>query len=171
MLERLAAKPGGDRVEAVLGDMAAPPLGDRRFAVVLVAYNTLFNLVDPADQARCLADAARRLEPGGCLLVEAFVPEPGRVVASVAPRTIAADRVVLSVSRSDPERQEAQGQYVEITEAGTRLRPWHIRWSSPAQLDAAAAEAGLVLADRWSDWERAPFDDDSPVHVSRYVPA
>jgi SAM-dependent methyltransferase len=169
MLDRMAAKPGGDRVEAVLGDMAEPPLGDRSFGVVLIAYNTLFNLVDVADQARCLAGVAARLEPGGSLLVEAFVPEPGRVVEAVAPRTITADRVVLSVSRSDPDRQEALGQYVEITEAGTRLRPWHIRWSTPAQLDEMAAAAGLALADRWSDWQRTPFDPDALVHVSRYV--
>ena len=169
MLERLAAKPGGDRVHAVLGDMVAPPTGDRRFAVVLVAYNTLFNLIDVADQRRCLAEIAARLAPGGCLLVEAFVPEPGRIVEAVAPRIITADRVVLAVSRSDPDAQEALGQYVDITEAGIRLRPWHVRWSTPAQLDGMAAEVGLVLRDRWADWNGAAFDDDAPVHVSRYV--
>lgn len=169
MLERLAAKPGGERVETVLGDMAAPPIGDRRFDVVLVAYNTLFNLIDPADQHRCLAAAAEHLAPGGSLLVEAFVPEPGRVASATTPRSITADRVVLSVSRSDPDRQEALGQYVDITEGGIRLRPWHIRWSTPEQLDTMAAAAGLILAERWADWQRAPFGPDAAVHVSRYV--
>jgi ubiquinone/menaquinone biosynthesis C-methylase UbiE len=171
MLDELAAKAGDSAIESVLGDMAAPPLGDRRFAVVFVAYNTLFNLVDPADQQRCLADAAGRLLPGGSVLVEAFVPAPGRAQEAVTPRTIAADRVVLAVSRTDPERQEALGQYVDITEAGIKLRPWHIRWSTPVQLDEMAAGAGLVLADRWADWSRTPFDVDSPSHVSRYVVA
>lgn len=171
MLAELAAKPGGAAVEGVLGDMAAPPLGDRTFAVVFVAYNTIFNLVDPDAQRRCLAEAAGRLMPGGSLLVEAFVPAPGRVQEAVSPRTITADRVVLSVSRTDPDRQEAMGQYVDITEAGIKLRPWHIRWSTPEQLDEMAASAGLVLADRWADWERTPFTADSPSHVSRYAPA
>ncbi|WP_426571764.1 class I SAM-dependent DNA methyltransferase [Aquihabitans sp. McL0605] len=169
MLAELAAKDGGGAVEAVLGDMAAPPLGDRAFAVVFVAYNTLFNLVDPADQQRCIADAAARLLPGGSFVVEAFVPVPGRAQEAVAPRTITADRVVLSVSQTDPGRQEALGQYVDITEAGITLRPWHIRWSTPEQLDDMAAAAGLVLADRWADWERTPFGPDSPSHVSRYT--
>jgi SAM-dependent methyltransferase len=169
MLERLRNKPGGTGVEGVLGDMADPPVGDRTFGVALVAYNTLFNLIDVADQQRCLAATGARLAPGGSLLVEAFVPEPGRVASATTPRSITADRVVLSVSRSDPDRQEALGQYVDITEAGIRLRPWHIRWSTPAQLDAMASSAGLVLADRWSDWQRTPFDVDAPVHVSRYV--
>ena len=169
MLAQLAAKPGGDLVEAVVGDMADPPVGDRSFAVVFVAYNTLFNLVDPADQARCFASAARHLLPGGSFVVEAFVPAEGGAPSSVAPRTITADRVVLSVSQTDLGRQEAMGQYVDISEDGIRLRPWHIRWSTTAELDAMAAAAGLVLADRWADWERTPFGPDSPSHVSRYA--
>jgi SAM-dependent methyltransferase len=168
MLAELAAKPGGDAVEVVVGDMADPPLGDRSFAVVFVAYNTLFNLVDPADQERCFASAARRLLPGGSFVVEAFVPAPGQAQQAVAPRTITADRVVLSVSQTDPGRQEAMGQYVDITEGSIALRPWHIRWSTLDQLDAMAASAGLVLAERWADWERTPFGVDAPSHVSRY---
>ncbi|MCU1356681.1 MAG: putative methyltransferase [Acidimicrobiales bacterium] len=169
MLDRLSAKPGGDAVERLLGDMTQPDVGDRRFAVVFVAYNTLFNLIGPGEQQRCLASAAACLVPGGSVLVEAFVPEPGRVADAVSPRTITADRVVLSVSRSDPDRQEAMGQYVDITEAGIKLRPWHIRWSTPEQLDAMAADAGLVLADRWADWRRAPFHPDAQAHVTRYT--
>lgn len=171
MLERLAAKAAGASVEGVLGDMVDPPVGERRFAVVLVAYNTLFNLVDVEDQRRCLRAAGERLVPGGSVVVEAFVPEAGSVEQFVTPRTITADRVVLSVSRSDPASQEALGQYVDITEAGIKLRPWHIRWSTPDQLDELAASAGLVLADRWAGWDRAPFGPDSPSHVSRYVVA
>ena len=63
------------------------------------------------------------------------------------------------------------GQYVDITEQGIALRPWHIRWSTPDELDEMAADAGLVLGDRWADWERSPFGVDSPSHVSRYVAA
>jgi SAM-dependent methyltransferase len=169
MLAELAAKPGGTAVETIVGDMADPPVGDRSFAVVFVAYNTLFNLVDPQDQRRCFEAAARHLLPGGSFVVEAFVPAPGRAQQSVAPRTITADRVVLSVSQTDPGRQEAMGQYVDITEAGITLRPWHIRWSTTDELDEMAASAGLVLADRWEDWERTPFGPDSPSHVSRYA--
>lgn len=169
MLERLAAKPGGAAVEGLLGDLADPPVGGRRFAVVLVAYNTLFNLTEPGAQAGCLRAVARLLLPGGSFLVEAFVPDAGPATAAVEPKAITADRVVLSVSQTDPDAQVALGQYVDITAAGIRLRPWHIRWSTPEQLDAMAADAGLVLADRWSDWSRTPLGPDDPVHVSRYV--
>lgn len=169
MLERLAAKPGGQAVRALLGDMADPPVGDATFAVVFVAYNTLFNLVGDGDQQRCLANAATRLVPGGSVAVEAFVPDPDHEGNDgVTVRDLTADRVVLSVSRSDPARQEVLGQFVDITESGIRLRPWHVRWSSPDQLDAMAEQAGLALHRRTADWAGNPWSDDAAAHVSVY---
>lgn len=169
MLARLAAKPGGDRVATILGDMAAPPVGDRRFGLVFVAYNTLFNLVGDGEQGRCLAAAARCLTDDGRVVVEAFVPDPAAPAGdAVSPREVTADKVVLSVSRSDPASQEVLGQYVDITEAGIRLRPWHIRWSTPAQLDALADAAGLRLDQRWASWSGEPFHAAAPAHVSVY---
>jgi SAM-dependent methyltransferase len=175
MLERLAAKAAaaGVTVHAHRGDFAdvavAVPGG---FAVVLVAFNTLFNLADADAQRRCLAAVARRLAPNGVLAVEAFVPEPEAALpgGAVTPTLIEADRVVLQVTRSDPEAQMVTGSVVTITEEGIRLRPWRIRWATPAQLDEMATAAGLERAERWGDWDRRPFDDDCPRHVTLYRP-
>lgn len=167
MLDRLTAK--DQRVSAVFGDMADPPLGGARFGLVVIAYNTLFNLVDPVAQRRCLANAADHLDDGGLLVIEAFVPDPAaEPVDSVEPREVTTDKVVLSVTRSRPESQEVMGQYVDITEEGIALRPWHIRWSTPAQIDQMATDAGLELTDRWSDWAGSTFDDSSASHISIY---
>ncbi len=177
MLDAMAAKPGGDEVVAVLGDMTDPPFeqladGDGEppsFDVVLVAYNTLFNLVEDGQQARCLSRAASVLAPGGVVVVEAFVPEADVSSGdSVTTRQVTAERVVLSVSRTDAPGQIAMGQYVEISEQGIRLRPWQIRWQTPDDLDEMAEAAGLELQERWSDWTRAPFDDTTTTHISIY---
>lgn len=173
MLDALGAKPGGDSVTTVLGDMADPPLvGHERFDVVLVAYNTLFNLVGDGEQESCLERAAGLLTSGGAVVVEAFVPDPGATSGdAVSTRQVTADRVVLSVSRTDADRRLAIGQYIDITEDGIKLRPWQVRWSTPEELDATAASAGLRLAERWADWDRSPFTDDATAHVSIYRPA
>lgn len=170
MLDRLRSKPGGQRVEALHGDMADPPVGDRRFRLVVVAYNTLFNLTEPGDQAACFVRSAEVLDDEGLLVVEAFVPDPDRIGrgGEVVARSVTADRVVLSVTLGRPAAQTLLGQYVDITEAGIRLRPWQIRYASPTELDAMAADAGLTLRDRWAGWRGEPFDDDSPTHVSVY---
>jgi hypothetical protein len=145
------------------------------FAVVLVAFNTLFNLADAGAQRRCMAAVARRLRPDGWLAVEAFVPGvPGPDYAveggAVTPRSVEPDRVVLQVTMHDAVAQTVVGSIVDITETGIRLRPWRIRWATPDELDAMAEEAGLARAERWGDWDRRPFDDESPKHVTLYRP-
>ena len=171
MVERLRAKSGGASVTVVVGDFAdveaEVPGG---FAVVYVAFNTLFNLSSADAQRRCFANVAARLRPGGSFVVEAFVPDDdaagpdGRVTPSVVEK----DRVVLQVTRRDADAQTVSGSTVSITEAGIRLRPWVIRYAAPSELDAMASAAGLSLLHRWAGWRHEPFSDDSPRHVSVY---
>lgn len=168
MLARLASNDPEATVTAVHGDMV-DDLPDGPFAVVLIAYNTLFNLLSAERQQACLARVAEVLHPEGCLVVEAIVPQPHQG-SQVSVRTLAADRVVLSVSVHDAAGQRAEGQFVELTEAGgVRLRPWSIRYSAPDELDTMAARVGLALRERWGGFDRSTFGDDSELHVSVYA--
>jgi len=178
MLALLRAKPGADRLRVVCGDMShLDPAGlvagtadGLPFAVVLVAYNTLFNLHDEGAQRACLTGVAEALAAEGRLLVEAFVPtddpEPS---TDLAVSRVEPDEVVLTATTHDPAAQMIMGQHVQITPHGTTLRPWRVHYLRPAQLDALANECGLALVDRWSDWQGSPFGEDSAVHVSSYA--
>jgi SAM-dependent methyltransferase len=168
MLDRLAAKPGGATVTTVVGDMAGP-LPDGPFDLAVVARNTFFNLTTEAAQRACLAEVARVLAPGGRLVLEAFVPtDDDGPTSSVEVRRITADRVLLFVDRHDPDAGEAWSSFVDISPDGIRLRPCHVRYLRPADLDALAEGCGLVLDERVEDWSGAPFDDGSAHHVSSY---
>ncbi|HZM30803.1 MAG TPA: class I SAM-dependent methyltransferase [Acidimicrobiales bacterium] len=176
MLDRLRAKPGGDGVHTVVGDMAELDLGPdapQGFVVVLCAFNTLFNLTDTDAQVRCLSRVAEVLSPGGRLLVEAFVPPPpgdaGGPVAAVEPRHIGLDEVVLTVSRLDPASRTVVGQHVQIREEGIRLRPWVLHYAGPDELDGLASEAGLRRVERHGGWRGEPFTAASEVHVTSYA--
>lgn len=169
MLARIPTQPGGEHITALLGDMVSD-LPDGPFDACLVAYNTLFNLLDAAEQQRCFHAVAERLRPGGSFVVEAIVPDPAAPAGGdVSIRSMDADRVVLSVSDHRPDEQRTSGQFVELTEAGgVRLRPWSIRWAPPAELDVMAAAAGFVLAERFADMAGSTFDDHADHHVSIY---
>ncbi|MDE0653427.1 MAG: class I SAM-dependent methyltransferase [bacterium] len=172
MLAALAAKPGAARVRPVLGDMAHPPFRPGAgFAVVLCAFNSLFNLPDAAEQRLCLQAAASLLAPGGRLIVETSLPGAGHEPAEqfggeagdfqvdgVDVRAIETDRVVLSAWQHDPLSQNIRGQMIDIGSGGIRLRPWLLHYRTPAQLDATARDAGLELLDRWADWQGDKFD-------------
>ena len=168
MLERLRAKPGADRLTLVECDMAAPlpEMADGSFAIVLVGFNTFFNLTTADAQASCVAAVARLLRPGGRFVVEAFVPAP-EAYDGVSVRKIDVDRVLLDVAAIDSDTQVIAGQRIEITPAGNRLFPYLLRYATPEQFDALAAGVGLSLEHRWADWSGTPFDDEgSQWHVS-----
>jgi SAM-dependent methyltransferase len=169
MLERLSAQDPDGLVTIVHGDMAARLPGGP-YDLVFAAYNTLFNLTDSALQRTCFTAVADALRPGGAFVVEAFVPAPtGLRSSEVSVKSLTADRVVLSVSVQDPEHQVAEGQFVEFSETGgVRLRPWSIRYASPAELDAMARDAGFEIEHRWQSFARDPFEDDSDRHVTVY---
>ncbi len=163
-------------VHPVLADMAALPLRpDAGFAVIFVAFNTLFNLTTAAEQQACIAQAAQLLHTGGSLLIEAFVPGfedslgPDKIVG---PANVASETPVMTSSTVDPDAQLIIGEHLEYKdELLVRRRPWQLRYATPKQLDEMARHAGLTLADRHADWIGSPFDDRSDNHVSRYTPA
>lgn len=173
MIERLRAKPGGSAIAVTVGDMAdvvlpGPPAA---CAGVFVAYNTFFALADEQAQRRCLQGVADLLDDGGWFVCAAFIPdlsEPAAARGTVGVRTLTVDQVVLTADRHDTEAQTISGQFIDITAAGITLRPFHIRYLLPGQLDDLAAAAGLLLEARWADWARTEFDEHSGGHVSVY---
>ena len=177
MVEQLRQKPGGARLPVAVGDMSEidltelPGGADARFGLVFVAINTFFNLTSVDTQTRCLRRVRDVLEPGGFFVLEAFVPAVDRPTNLVEARTVAADHVVLTATRHDPDAQTVDCQFIEIRESGIRLRPLSIRYALTAELDAMAATAGLELIERWSDWSGTPFADGDAAHVSLYAPS
>lgn len=178
MLERLNDNDPDQRVVSVHGAMedlaelsrSGDPPFDELFDVVLIAYNTLFNLIEPDAQERCLAASRALLAPGGRLILEAFVPDrPAEAGSRVGVRSMTVDEVVLSVSEHDSRCQTIAGHFISFTEShGVRLRPWAVRYHTPDQLDAMAGRAGLQLEERWADFSGTRFDEDSQRHVSVY---
>lgn len=172
MLARCRAATAGLSVRLVRADMAALPLAGP-FGAVLCAFNTLFNLASADAQRRALADVARTLAPGGALIIEAITGEELDAAprSSVGVSRMATDELVLSATLLDRDAQRISGQHVEITAGGIRLRPWQLRWLTPAQLDELAAEVGLERSERYADWDESPFDATSDRHVSVFRPA
>ena len=178
MLDRLRAKPGGDAIRVAVGDMAdvdlsgAPGAPDR-FAVVLIAFNTFFNLVDEGAQQRCLERCAALLSSGGTLVIEASVPEPAAAGTVISLRSVEDDHVVLTVTRTSAGARGGdgvvRGEHLEVGAGGVHARRWLIRLVAPEEIDAMAAAAGLRLTARWATWDEEPFEEGAPAHISLYV--
>lgn len=174
MLDLLRAKSqrdGSPAVATALGDVGTPtdwPEGP--FDVVVAAFNLVFNLTDGEAQAKCFRAASSVLAPGGALVVEAFIPAPmEHRERALEVREVAADRVVLIATDSEPSAGVVTGQHIELIDgAPVRLRPWRIRVAGVAELDGYASSAGLAVGDRYGDWAGAPYDPHGRGHVSVY---
>ncbi len=157
-------------VTRVLGDMAQLPFYDRVFGGALCAFNTLFNLVSTQVQQQFFHQVSRSLAPGAPLIIEAFTgigldnSEP----SSLGVSRITADRLVLAATVVDAQAQTITGQHVDISEAGVKLRPWLVRWTTPEQMDELASTAGLDLLERYSSWDQQEFDPDRDLAISVY---
>ncbi len=169
MLDRLRQKPGHERVTTSCGDMATDlPAGP--FSLIFVAINTFFNLTTLDDQLRCLRAVAARLGPQGVFVIEAFVPDSSFSGHDLTLRSVDSSGVTLMASYNDPAQQTVVGHMIELRDGMLpRLKPWRVRYASPDQLDALAADCGLYRVERWADWSRCAFLESSTHHVSVYM--
>jgi SAM-dependent methyltransferase len=171
MVARLRAKPGGDKVDVVMGDCTdAAALVEGPFAVVVIAASTLFELDDQDAQLRCLVSARSVLTADGAVVIEAFAPDVTRADQSLAVVATGPGRVTLRAVRHDPMAQVVEGHDVVMDDNGLRLSPYRIRYVTVPELDLMARLAGLSLRDRWGGWHRQPFTLASDRHVSVYGP-
>ncbi|MEL7156439.1 MAG: class I SAM-dependent methyltransferase [Actinomycetota bacterium] len=168
MLERCRdrGRPGGLRL--IRADMACLPF-DCGIGTALIAFNTLFNLPTADRQRQAFASLSSVLVDGGRLIIEALDLTP---LAAASGRSAGlrdtVDGVVTVVgTRIDADRQLIEGQHTEIDDRGVVVRPWTLRWATPAQIDELAATTGFELTERFADWQQTPYAGEQ--HVSVYT--
>ena len=170
MINKLRAKPGGDRIPVTIGDFADVAI-DGRFSLIFVAFNTFFGLSSQEDQVRCFARVAEHLTADGVFVLEAFVPDPTRFDRGqrVGVMHMGVDDVQLEASVHDPVSQRIRLHHIVMSNAGTQLYPVQVRYAWPSELDLMARLAHLHLHARWSDWDKTEFTAMSRSHVSVYA--
>jgi SAM-dependent methyltransferase len=165
MLAELRTKPGADAIGTTLGDFATATV-DGTFSIVYLVRNTITNLTTQDEQVACFCNVARHLEPGGCFVIENYIPElqrlpPGEVfhMFDVTPSHVGYEEY-------DFASQIAISHHHWIIDGEHQQYASPHRYVWPAELDLMARIAGMTLRERWSDWYRAPFTSDSRSHIS-----
>jgi SAM-dependent methyltransferase len=171
MVAKLREKQGGRDIPVTIADFRHFEL-PQSFQLIFVVFNTFFALQSQEEQVDCFRAAANHLEPDGCFLIEAFVPDVTRFDRDqrVSVRNVGTDAAILELSRHDPVQQRIESQILHVSEEGMILFPVQLRYAWPAELDLMARLAGLSLAQRWTDWQRQPFTASSTFHISVYRP-
>ncbi|MBV8949568.1 MAG: class I SAM-dependent methyltransferase, partial [Actinobacteria bacterium] len=165
MVAELQSKSGAEDITVTIGDFATITVGTR-FTLAYLVRNTITNLTTQAEQVACFRNAAAHLAPGGCFVVENFIPElqrlpPGETVRVFAftPQHLGFDQYDVATQLSWSHHRWSMGDDTE-----TFSSPHRYVW--PSELDLMAQLAGMTLIDRWNDWHRTPFTSESRSHVS-----
>jgi hypothetical protein len=149
MIDVMRAKPGGAEIEVTQGDFATFALS-RRFPVVFIAFNTIFQLPTQQAQLSCFASVARHLAPGGTFLVEAYVPQLA-VSERQAVSVLRVDDVSLDLGARqviDAIQRTYVQHYIRLGDNQVRLNFDCGREAPPSELDLMARLAGLTLHER-----------------------
>lgn len=113
-----------------------------------------------------LRERGETLPPGGCFVVELWIPElrrlpPGETVHAfeVTPEHLGFDEI-------DVATQSLTSNHYWVRDGQFEFFSAPFRYAWPAELDLMARIAGLSLRERWGGWKREPFTSESRTHVS-----
>jgi SAM-dependent methyltransferase len=167
MVQLLRQKPGGADLQVEVGDFSEARV-DGEFGLVVLTMNTIYALPSQQAQVNCFRNAARHLRVGGSFVVEAWLPDMGAYRQGRALRLVRQEdgTVVLESSEISPATQTMQTNKIYLSTDSVKVFPANHRYAWPAELDLMAQLAGLELTQRWADWAKRPYTDDSTAHVS-----
>ena len=165
MLALLHHKDVDRLVTTAIGDMAREQ-PDGVFDLVVLSYNTLFNLGDQNLQRECIAQSAARLSAGGRLVIDACVIDPD--APAVGTTTERRGRWSLTTTSTfDSRTGDVVGTITSVHDDGRIVeRPFRITYRSPEAIEHDCSSVGLRLTTRYESWRRTPFTDASSRHVS-----
>jgi SAM-dependent methyltransferase len=165
MVARLQAQPGADAIGITIGDFATTKVSGT-FRLAYLVRNTITNLTSQDEQAECFRTVAAQLEPGGCFVIENYIPQLQRLPPGETTHVFTATPTHLGFEQYDIAAQIAVSHHYWFTggQLETFSSPHRYLW--PSELDLMAKIAGMTLRERYSGWNREPFTSDSTTHVS-----
>jgi SAM-dependent methyltransferase len=165
MIAELRTKPGADDIGVTIGDFATAEV-DGMFDLAYLVRNTITNLTTQEEQVACFLSVAAHLRPGGCFVIEVYVPELQRLPPGETIHAFTVTPTHLGFEEYDTATQIAFSHHYFILDGRCETFSAPYRYVWPSELDLMARLAGLTLRERWGDWHRDPFTSESRQHVS-----
>ena len=166
MVDQLRMKPGAEEIGVTIGDFATARV-DGAFSLAYLVRNTIMNLTTQDNQIECFRNVAAHLEPGGCFVIEVIVPNLRRLPPGERFRAFAVTPTHLGFDEYvDLVEQISVSHHYWMVDGRLETFSAPFRYVWPSELDLMARLAGMTLRERWADWDRTRFTDESPSHVS-----
>jgi SAM-dependent methyltransferase len=165
MVSKLREKPGGGEIPVTIGDFATTKV-DGTFSLAYLVFNTINNLRTQDAQVACFENVAAHLEPGGCFVIEVGIPSLQRLPPGETFRPFHVSPTHIGFDEFDVKSQGLISHHYSFRDGRAEVNSVPFRYVWPAELDLMARIAGMTLRERWGDWNREPYTNDSTKHVS-----
>jgi len=153
-------------IPVVVGDMATST-APGEFALVYVVWNSIANLRTQDEQVACFRNAARHLVPGGCFVVELWIPGIRRFPPGQAAVPFHVGKHHVGIDTYDLTTQQGTSHhYRHQPDGSVEYGASNFRYIWPSECDLMAQLAGMALDRRVADWHGHSFTNDSENHVS-----
>jgi SAM-dependent methyltransferase len=165
MVAQLQRQRDASDIEVTVGDFATAKVS-RTFTLVYLLRNTITNLTTQDEQVECFRNVAAHLRPGGCFVIENYIPALQRLPPGETNRVFLATADHVGFETYDVATQIAVSHHYWMIDGKLETFSSPHRYVWPSELDLMARLAGLTLRERWSGWNREPFTSDSLNHIS-----
>ncbi|MER8486319.1 class I SAM-dependent methyltransferase [Mesorhizobium sp. M1322] len=167
MLKLLAKR--SDLIKAWKGNIAAFS-SEQHYHLLYCVYNTFMVLATREEQIACLRSAAEALDAEGIVVIEVRVPDFDGFVRGQRTTTVFVDHenTFLNAEIHEPLNQNLLQTFLWFSGTSVRRIPERLRYVYHQELDTMAECVGLELVERWEDWKRGAFTNESKRHISVY---
>ena len=165
MVAEMRTKPGADAIGVTIGDFATTRV-EGSFELAYLVRNTITNLTTQDEQVQCFQNVAAHLRPGGCFVIEVYIPELQRLPPGETVHAFAVTPTHLAFEEYDLATQIAFSHHYWVVDGRLETFTAPFRYVWPSELDLMARLAGMTLRERWSNWNREPFTSASRSHIS-----
>ncbi len=165
MVAQLQGKRGAEDVAVTIGNFADARV-EGRFSLAYLVFNTIMNLTKQADQAQCFMNVARHLEPDGLFVIEVSIPLLQQLSFGQSLVAYHVSDSKLDFDEYDVATQGLISHHFRMHDGRLTDYSLPFRYVWPSELDLMAQLAGMILVERWGDWDRQPFTSWSTKHVS-----
>jgi SAM-dependent methyltransferase len=165
MVAQLRSQDGASEIDVTVGDFATAKVAGT-FSLAYLVRNTITNLTTQEEQVVCFRNVAESLEPGGCFVIENYIPELRRLPPGQTTHVFTATPTHVAVGQYDFVAQIEVSRHWWVIDGELRTFSSPHRYVWPSELDLMAQVAGMTVRERWSDWRRRPFTGESRSHIS-----
>lgn len=163
----------GEKATILKGDMRSFDL-DQKFQFIFIGFNSIFHLLTNEDVMSCFKCVHKHLTENGIFLIDTFIPDPLFLYRDMKKYFVmefdTPDGVHCIVSETNDYDNESQINHIKwyfnyVGKDKPEIFKFDMHMIFPDTMDRLLADAGLVIREKYGDYEKTPLGTESQLQI------